>query len=126
MGSAKTLTISTANQAINVKNGRQRRILTTPGKYCWRAEYSGDINYTSASGTNATTECFTTVKQASQTVTTTQFDGGAAVPGTAVTDRATSRGRRGSRRRRGRRRFLVRLGAAGAGRGTPVGRRRRW
>ena len=30
----------------------------TDGKYCWRAEYSGDNTYLSASHTNATTECF--------------------------------------------------------------------
>ncbi len=35
------------------------------GKYCWRAEYSGDSFYLPSSHTNATTECFTTVKQPS-------------------------------------------------------------
>jgi hypothetical protein len=32
---------------------------TTVGKYCWRAEYSGDGFYLAGSHTNATTECFT-------------------------------------------------------------------
>ena len=31
------------------------------GKYCWRAEYSGDGFYSPSSHTNDTTECFTTV-----------------------------------------------------------------
>lgn len=29
------------------------------GTYCWRAEYSGDVNYLPVVGTNATSECFT-------------------------------------------------------------------
>jgi hypothetical protein len=32
---------------------------TTPGRYCWRAEYSGDYVYTAVSHTNATSQCFT-------------------------------------------------------------------
>jgi hypothetical protein len=31
----------------------------TVGKYCWRAEYSGDGFYLSSTHTNSTTECFT-------------------------------------------------------------------
>ncbi len=30
-----------------------------PGTYCWRAVYSGDVNYLPAVETNATSECFT-------------------------------------------------------------------
>jgi hypothetical protein len=32
---------------------------TAVGKYCWRAEYSGDDFYLSSNHTNSTTECFT-------------------------------------------------------------------
>src|SRR5204863_4797050 len=39
------------------------------GKYCWRAEYSGDSFYTGSTHTDATNECFTTVKQPSSTDT---------------------------------------------------------
>ncbi len=62
------------------------------GKYCWRAEYSGDSFYLASSHTNATTECFTTVKQPSTTVTTATPTGGNVVPGTSVSDSATVTG----------------------------------
>ncbi len=64
----------------------------TIGKYCWRAEYSGDSFYLASSHTNATTECFTTVKQPSTTVTTATPTGGNVVPGTSVSDSATVTG----------------------------------
>ncbi|HEV8361562.1 MAG TPA: Ig-like domain-containing protein, partial [Candidatus Thermoplasmatota archaeon] len=35
---------------------------TTVGKYCWRAAYSGDVNYEPKTHTNAGSECFTTIK----------------------------------------------------------------
>jgi hypothetical protein len=38
---------------------------TTLGKYCWRAEYSGDGLYEPSAHTNATTECFTVRTSAS-------------------------------------------------------------
>jgi hypothetical protein len=41
-----------------------------PGKYCFRAEYSGDTNYDPNSETNATTECFTVSQP--PTITTAQ------------------------------------------------------
>ncbi len=41
----------------------------TPGKYCWRAVYSGDTNYNGSNHTNSTTECFTVAKLNSSTVT---------------------------------------------------------
>jgi hypothetical protein len=34
----------------------------TIGRYCWRAEYSGDVNYNPATHTNNTSECFSTAK----------------------------------------------------------------
>ncbi|MEM2761097.1 MAG: Ig-like domain-containing protein [Nitrososphaerales archaeon] len=34
-----------------------------PGKYCWRAEYSGDDNYKPATFTNSSDECFTVEQQ---------------------------------------------------------------
>src|SRR5207247_2156767 len=59
---------------------------------CWRAEYSGDGFYLPSSHTNATTECFATVKQPSTTATTSDPTGGGVVPGTSVTDTATVSG----------------------------------
>jgi hypothetical protein len=52
VGSAKTLVNGSAtSDSTNNTN--------TPGKYCWRAEYSGDSTYTGSSHTDATLECFT-------------------------------------------------------------------
>ena len=65
---------------------------TTVGKYCWRAVYSGDNTYNGGSHTNSTSECFTTVKQASTTATTSSPTGGSVVPGTSVSDSATVSG----------------------------------
>jgi hypothetical protein len=58
--------------------------------YCWRAEYTPDTTFYSASShTNATTECFTTVVQASQTDTASTPSANNVVPGTSVSDTAT-------------------------------------
>jgi hypothetical protein len=65
---------------------------TAIGKYCWRAEYSGDSFYNSSSHTNATSECFTTVKQPSTTATTSNPNSTSIMPGTSVTDTATVTG----------------------------------
>lgn len=73
---------------------------TAIGKYCWRAEYSGDAFYVSSSHTNGLTattggvtpECFETLKQPSNTATDANPDGSAVVPGTSVTDTATVTG----------------------------------
>ncbi len=62
---------------------------TAIGKYCWRAEYSGDGFYNSSTHTNATTECFTTVGQPSQTATQSTPSSSTVVPGTSVSDAAT-------------------------------------
>src|SRR5262249_42031526 len=40
------------------------------GKYCWRAVYTGDSFYLGSTHTDATNECFITVKQPSTTDTT--------------------------------------------------------
>ncbi|HXJ82353.1 MAG TPA: Ig-like domain-containing protein, partial [Candidatus Methylomirabilis sp.] len=64
---------------------------TTPGKYCWRAEYSGDANYTASTHTDATAECFSV--QAGSTVTTQSSTNATNVtPGTLVSDTATVAG----------------------------------
>jgi hypothetical protein len=43
-----------------IKSSAARGALTkTPGTYCWRAEYSGDVNYLPAVETDPTSECFT-------------------------------------------------------------------
>ncbi|HKA03767.1 MAG TPA: hypothetical protein VKD67_05540, partial [Acidimicrobiales bacterium] len=68
---------------------------TTIGKYCWRAEYSGDSFYNPSTHTNSTTECFTTVKQPSATDTTSSPTGGSQVPGTPASDSATVTGIQG-------------------------------
>ena len=65
---------------------------TAIGKYCWRAAYSGNTIYDPSSHTNATTECFTTVKQPSNTATTSSTTSSTVVPGTSVTDTATVTG----------------------------------
>ena len=65
-GSNTTDGISTANSAdVNTAGSP-----LAPGRYCFRAEYSGDDNYDPDSETNNTTECFT-VSQPT-TITTTQ------------------------------------------------------
>ncbi len=62
------------------------------GKYCWRAEYSGDFFYLPVTHTNASTECFTIERQMSTTATTSTPTGGNVPPGTAATDKATVTG----------------------------------
>ncbi|RNM15464.1 DUF11 domain-containing protein, partial [Nocardioides pocheonensis] len=61
---------------------------TTPGKYCWRAEYTpdtaGSAYYLPSTHTNATTECFT-VAHASPTITTQIAVTGANAPGLGFT-----------------------------------------
>ncbi len=69
------------------------------GKYCWRAVYSGDGFYNGSAHTNAASECFTTVKQDSQTETLSDPTGGGVVPGTQVRDNATVTGIPTARRR---------------------------
>jgi uncharacterized repeat protein (TIGR01451 family) len=64
----------------------------TVGKYCWRAEYSGDALYSSSTHTDGTLECFTTVKRSSNTTTLSSPTGGNVGPGTSVTDGATVSG----------------------------------
>jgi uncharacterized repeat protein (TIGR01451 family) len=65
---------------------------TDVGTYCWRAEYSGDGFYGTASHTNTTTECFTTVAQASSVTTQSSTTDTNVAPGTSVTDTATASG----------------------------------
>jgi hypothetical protein len=63
---------------------------TAIGTYCWRAEYGGSNTYLASSHTNSTTECFTTVKQPSQTVTTSNPTGDVSNGlGSTATDTAT-------------------------------------
>src|SRR5262249_41708849 len=65
---------------------------TAVGQYCWRAVYSGDAFYLGSTHTNAVSECFTTVKQASSTTTLSSPTGANVTPGTSVTDTATVSG----------------------------------
>lgn len=66
---------------------------TAIGKYCWRAVYTPAAGspYSAASHTNTTTECFTTVKQPSTTVTTAS-PSGTILAGQSVSDTATVSG----------------------------------
>jgi hypothetical protein len=57
-GTNTTDGISTA-QSDNVNTAGSATGVLDPGKYCFRAEYSGDTNYDPDSETNANTECFT-------------------------------------------------------------------
>ena len=68
---------------------------TAIGKYCWRAEYSGDAFYNPSSHTNSESECFTTLKQDSHTTTTSSPTGGNVLPGSSATDHAIVAGGQG-------------------------------
>jgi hypothetical protein len=54
VGAAKTLVNGTATSDATTNTNAD-------GKYCWRAQYSGDASYAAASHTDATAECFTVV-----------------------------------------------------------------
>jgi hypothetical protein len=65
----------------------------TPGRYCFRAEWPGDLNYPSAltefGGANGTNECFTVqVIKTSTTTTPSTGSGGTTTFGSQVTDHA--------------------------------------
>ena len=68
---------------------------TTVGKYCWRAEYSGDSFYNSSSHTNAASECFTTAAQAPVIETNSAPQGASIVPGTTASDQVSVGGQFG-------------------------------
>ncbi len=55
VGGAKTL------DASGVTTSDATTSTSAPGRYCWRAEYSGDGQYAGASHTDTTQECFTVV-----------------------------------------------------------------
>src|SRR5262249_60819271 len=59
------------------------------GKYCWRAEYSGNGFYNDSKHTNSTTECFTTGEQASLTHSTSSPLGRMVISGNHTSDAAT-------------------------------------
>jgi uncharacterized repeat protein (TIGR01451 family) len=65
----------------------------TPGKYCWRADYTPDTtganNYVASSHTNATTECFTIVKASPTIATQIQVTGNGGLVNTSYGDQAT-------------------------------------
>src|SRR5205814_1896269 len=68
------------------------------GKYCWRADYSGDATYLASSHTDGTAECFTVVlpPQPTTTVTNSNPIGGNVAPGTSASDTATVSGSSGT------------------------------
>jgi len=61
---------------------------TTEGRYCWRAEYSGNAVYSSSSHTNATSECFTAQRLVPSVSTTASGTGIDQDPGVTVSDLA--------------------------------------
>lgn len=65
----------------------------TPGKYCWRADYTPDTagsnNYDPSTETNATTECFTIIKNSPTIATQIQVTGTGGVGVTSYGDQAT-------------------------------------
>jgi hypothetical protein len=85
---ANPVTLSAGGSATSVASTNTMAV----GKYCWRAVYSGDGFYNGSSHTNTGTECFTTVKQPSNTATLSDPTGGNVVPGSSVTDTATITG----------------------------------
>ena len=65
----------------------------SPGRYCFRATWTGDLNYTAPlaefGGANGTNECFTVQTIATMTVTTPSVgSGGTTTFGSSVTDHA--------------------------------------
>jgi hypothetical protein len=74
--------------------------ILAPGRYCFRAEWPGDVNYVGAlaefGGANGTNECFTISKIDTQTVTTPVDGSGATVStvtkGSTVFDKAVVTG----------------------------------
>ena len=68
VGSAVTIADGSATSA-----NASGSLTNTPGKYCWRAEYTPDTAggkfYVAGSHTNSTTECFTVVKSSPSIVT---------------------------------------------------------
>jgi hypothetical protein len=73
------------------------RNTTTPGTYCWRAEYAGGFSppdsIAPGEHTNWTTECFTVGEKRIPTVLTiSNPTGGGVAPGTSIIDTATVTG----------------------------------
>src|SRR5205823_3318834 len=71
VGATKTLANGSASSDATANT-------TAIGKYCWRAEYSGDGFYNPSSHTNSTSECFTTAKLAPTVATVIHAGPGAA------------------------------------------------
>jgi uncharacterized repeat protein (TIGR01451 family) len=65
----------------------------TPGKYCWRADYTPDTaganNYLPSTHTNASTECFTVVKASPNIATQIAVTGNGGLVNTSYGDTAT-------------------------------------
>src|SRR5262245_60094787 len=87
IGSAKTL--SNGQATSDAASGAST---ATPGKHCWRAEYSGDGFYLPSSHSDNTSECFNPARQPSSTTTLSSQTGANVPPGTSVTDTATVSG----------------------------------
>ena len=84
VGPAKTLVNGSAtSDATNNTNAA--------GKYCWRAQYSGDTNYAPASHTDATGECFSVTPPPPEISTQPQPNNGTVLQ-TALADVATLTG----------------------------------
>src|SRR3954449_9288106 len=71
VGAVKTLNGSGQASSDSIDGTTTPKDLT-PGKYCWRAEFtpnSGDHHFLAGSHTNSTTECFTVIKASPQVST---------------------------------------------------------
>jgi len=84
VGAAKTLANGSATSDATTNTN-------TPGKYCWRAQYSGDSNYSAASHTDATAECFNVLRPPVE-LTTQPSPNNGTVGQTALSDIATLSG----------------------------------
>ncbi|HXA27559.1 MAG TPA: hypothetical protein VN193_02325 [Candidatus Angelobacter sp.] len=65
----------------------------TPGKYCWRADYTPDAaganNYLASTETNAGSECFSVIKASPNIATQIQVTGNGGLVNTSYNDQAT-------------------------------------
>ncbi|HXJ80394.1 MAG TPA: IPTL-CTERM sorting domain-containing protein [Candidatus Methylomirabilis sp.] len=87
IGTVKTLVSGSATS-----DAASGATTTTTGTYCWRAEYSGDANYTAASHTDGGLECFTVQPLTPSVTTLSSPTGGPVLPGTSASDTATVSG----------------------------------
>lgn len=91
---------SQVGSPIALVNGNATSPATTAtssvGRYCWRAQYSGDAIYAASTHTNGTTECFDVAKRDPSIQTTASATGIEQQPGVSVSDTALLSGSAGT------------------------------